>query len=518
MLLAPLLMASAVAAAGTEVPPGTPIVAIRVVRTDIFDLSDPETSAWPYRWANALHILTREKFIRDLLLFRVGDKLDPALLEESARLLRDTQFLSPVTITAHPAEGGAEVVVETHDQWTTLVGVSFGLFGKRVHYGASVSELNLLGWGKELNVEFDHDQERTTTTFSYKDPLFFGSRWTLAVAHANASDGKSDAFRLEYPFYALATPRAGGGDWGKFNLTKYLYSANEQVVSGLTHQENLLLWGGLRLPGDGDVANRITVGLFYRDASYADWRWADGSPYPTPEGFTMSGFEIGFEHQSNRWVVAQGFRGWQAQEDLPLGPNWNTTVGFSLPAFGGDEPRFPFLGQVYASLLSGKQYSWVNLAAEGRAEEGRVDNAIAHFAIGTARLGPVGLRGRLAADLGHNLDGNVQLTLGADTGLRGWEPDYFDGTSRAVANLEWRRQLTGEVLHLGIIGISVFADVGRTWGARVGPDTDGWRKDAGIGVLLESTRASKLRIIRIEAGWPDHGKGPVILVTGAPIF
>ena len=138
--------------------------------------------------------------------------------------------------------------------------------------------------------------------------------------------------------------------------------------------------------------------------------------------------------------------------------------------------------------------------------------------IGTARLGPVGLRGRLAADLGHNLDCNVQLPLGADTGLRGWEPDYFDGTSRAVANLEWRRQLTGEVLHLGIIGIAVFADVGRTWGARVGPDTDGWRKDAGIGLLIESTRASRLRIIRIEAGWPDHGKGPVILVTGAPIF
>jgi len=518
MLVASIVLASAVAAAAAEVPPGTPIVLIRVVRTDIFDLSDPETSAWPYRWANALHILTREQFIRDLLLFRVGDKLDPALLEESARLLRDTQFLSPVTITARPAEGGAEVVVETHDQWTTLVGVSFGLFGKRVHYGASVSELNLLGWGKELNVEFDHDQERTTTTFSYKDPLFFGSRWTLAVAHANASDGKLDAFRLEYPFYALATPRAGGGDWGKFNLTKYLYSGSEQVVSGLTHQENILLWGGLRLPGDGDVANRVTVGVFYRDVSFADWRWSDGSAYPTPEGRKMSGFEIGFEHQSNRWVVAQGFRGWQAQEDLPLGPNWSATAGFSLPAFGGDEPRFPFLGQVHASLLSAKQYSWVNLAAEGRAEQGRVDNAVAHFAVGTARLGPVGLRGRLAADLGHNLDGNVQLPLGADTGLRGWEPDYFDGTSRAVANLEWRHQLTGELLHIGIIGISVFADVGRTWGARVGPDTDGWRKDAGIGLLIESTRASKLRIIRIEAGWPDHGKGPVILVTGAPIF
>jgi hypothetical protein len=47
------------------------------VRTDIFDLSDPGTSAWPYRWANALHVLTRENFIRSLLLVREGDPLDP---------------------------------------------------------------------------------------------------------------------------------------------------------------------------------------------------------------------------------------------------------------------------------------------------------------------------------------------------------------------------------------------------------------------------------------------------------
>jgi molybdopterin-binding protein len=110
MLLAAILMASALAGAGAEIPPGTPIVAIRVVQTDIFDLSDPGTSAWPYRWANALHVLTRERFIRSLLLFRVGDKVDPALLAESERILRGTGFLSPVNISARPAPGGAEVV------------------------------------------------------------------------------------------------------------------------------------------------------------------------------------------------------------------------------------------------------------------------------------------------------------------------------------------------------------------------------------------------------------------------
>jgi len=44
-----------------------------------------------------------------------GDSLDPLRLAESELILRGTGFLNPVTISAHPAPGGAEVVVETRD-------------------------------------------------------------------------------------------------------------------------------------------------------------------------------------------------------------------------------------------------------------------------------------------------------------------------------------------------------------------------------------------------------------------
>jgi len=103
-----MLMAAIAAPSPITVLPGTPIVAIRVIRDDIFDTSDAGTSGWPYRWADALHVLTRERYIRNLLLFKLGDPLDPARLAETERLLRDTGFLSPVHITAQPAPGGAE--------------------------------------------------------------------------------------------------------------------------------------------------------------------------------------------------------------------------------------------------------------------------------------------------------------------------------------------------------------------------------------------------------------------------
>ena len=69
-----------------------------------------------------------------------------------------------------------------------------------------------------------------------------------------------------------------------------------------------------------------------------------------------------------------------------------------------------------------------------------------------------------------------------------------------------------------IIGGVVFADAGKTWAPRVGPSTDGIRKDAGVGLLIESTRAALLRVIRVEVAMPDQGGKPVFLISGTSLF
>ncbi|HVN76046.1 MAG TPA: hypothetical protein VMT19_06990 [Thermoanaerobaculaceae bacterium] len=518
MIAALLLIAAAAAPDTTGVPPGTPIVAITVVRDDIFDTADRATSSWPYRWANALHVLTRERYIRSLLLFKEGDRLDPAQLAESERILRGTGFLSPVTITAKPAPGGAEVTVRTHDQWTTLVGLSLGIAGNRHHVGGSLAEDNFLGWGKQLLVEYDQSTERTTTTLRYKDSLFLGSRWQLEVQHKRLSDGRGDEVSLVYPFFALATPRAGGFSLQRDDQTEYLYVNGHEAVRGKADVDAFQLWGGVRMPWDSGTTDRLTLGVFKDQVEFLNWSTVGGQPYPDPAGHDMQGVLVGWDHQVDRWLVVSGFRAWQRQEDVPLGPNWTVTAGVSLPAFGGDRSRVKLDGVLNLGFLSGAQYSWINVASDGRLEGGALVNQVTHLDAGTARTGSVGWRARISVDVGHNLDGDQQLTLGADTGLRGWDPDTFDGTSRAVANLEWRHVLTGEVLHLGIIGGVVFADAGKTWAPRVGPSTDGIRSDAGVGLLIESTRAALLRVVRVEVAVPDRGGKAVFLISGTSLF
>ena len=507
------------AGAGTnEVAPGTPIVAVRIERHDIYDLDDPATSSWPYRWVDALHIQTREEFIRSLLLFDVGDPLDPARLAESELILRGTGFLNPVHISARPVPGGAEVVVETHDQWTTGVGIDLGISGNRRHAGGSVSEDNLLGMGKSFLLDVRSDPERTSTTFRYRDFTFLHSRWQLGLEHKKSSDGSTDTFQLGYPFFAILTPRAGGVEWQREGLQEYLWSGAERSVAGHANTRSFEVWGGLRLPGDGILTNRLTVGVFGEQAIFHDWHRLDGTPYPQPQDRDLLGFEVGWEHQILNLRVVQGFRAWLRQEDLLLGPNWLVTAGLSLPAFGGDRARLRYHGSLTVGQLNGSRYSWLVADLSGRVEDGGLANSVIHLELGGALIQPVGWRARVAADLGHNLDGDKQLTLGADTGLRGYDPNTFDGTSRVVTNLEWRRRITGELLHVAALGLTAFADGGRTWGARVGPPTNGWRGDAGVGLLVEITRASLVRILRLELAYPDRGKGPVFQLTSDSLF
>ena len=521
MWFAAALCALAVARADTtlaSVAPGAPIVVIRIERHDVFDLDDPSTSARAYRWVDAVHALTRESFIRSLLLFHEGDALDPLRLAESELILRGTGFLNPVIISAHAIPGGAEVVVETHDQWTIGLDLSFDVSGNRARAGGSLSDDNLLGSGQSVLVESDSGPERTSRKVAYADRAILGSRWQVDLSGTMSTDGSERFLRLEYPFFALATPRAGGIVWYENTEQGHLWASAERSVSGSAERRDLEVWMGFRVPGEGVRTDRILVGAFGERALFGRWRRADGALFERPSDRNLAGPEIGWEHATFRWKVVNGFRSWVRQEDLPLGPNWQIKAGLSLPGAGGDRARGRYSGTFDVGRWRERTYMWAAAAISGRIEGGNSADAIAHFELGGAMTGVTGLRLRVAADLGHALDRDRQLTLGADSGLRGYDPNKFDGTSRAVANVEWRHRITGELLHIAVLGMTLFADAGRTWGARVGPSSAGWRSDAGAGVLVEITRASVVRILRLEVAFPDRGGKPVVQVTSKSLF
>jgi hypothetical protein len=67
---------------------GATIRAIDIVVDNVFDPSNPEEDKKLYRWANNVHMRTRDDVIESALLFQVGDRYEARVLDESARSLR----------------------------------------------------------------------------------------------------------------------------------------------------------------------------------------------------------------------------------------------------------------------------------------------------------------------------------------------------------------------------------------------------------------------------------------------
>jgi hypothetical protein len=324
---------------------------------------------------------------------------------------------------------------------------------------------------------------------------------------------------IDRPFYSLSTPWTWGGSGIRRELVDHLYSQSESVVDGIRTTERLSVWGGGRLPGGGIMIRRLIGGWEYRRTRYSDWTWeGTGEPYPEPDDRTIEGPRLSYEQIADRFLVVRGFRAWNVQEDVALGPRLNLSAVFSSPTFGGDRRRLLMAGGAHSARKLG---SWLVLADtwfSGRVEGGGTHNLVAGFQLGAAQLGSVGLQTRFLVEGSHRLDSDRQLTLGADLGLRGWDPDYFDGTGRAILNVQWRRLLKEEVLGLFSVGIVLFGDAGYTWDPRVGPDTDGVRFDAGAGLLFDLSHLGRSTLLRVDAALPDDGSGLTVTVSTSTIF
>ncbi len=498
---------------------GLPIVAIHIESSNIFDTSDPDTSAWFYRWANALHVVSKEDFIRSMLLFEEGDLYSASAAAESARILRSLGIMNPVDIIATKSGDGVELLVRTHDQWTLKVGAKLGIFGSRSSFQIDIEEENLFGWGKYAGVAYESDDERDGWAIQYFDPNVFNSRWRIGLTHADFSDGFLDRIVVDRPFYSLTTPWTWGVSGSHQKSVNHLYSHSVSAVEGLHETEEVSIWGGGRLPAGGDITRRVVAGWEYRKDLYSDWmRTNAGEPYQPPEDRLIEGPRLSFQQIADRFIVVRGFHAWTVQEDVALGPNFALNSVYSSPSFGGDRERLLTSGNLHLAKLFGNWLVLGDAWFSGRLEDGQAHNLVGGVQIGAAQLGVRGLRTRLLVEDSRRLDRDRQLALGADLGLRGWDPDFFDGTGRAVLNLQWRRLIKEDILNLFSLGCVVFGDAGITWDAIVGNDTDGVKFDAGAGLLFDLSHIGRSALLRIDAALPSDGSGITVTVSTSTIF
>lgn len=513
VLLLALAAAPASAGRGAECPDATTIGAVEIVRHDIFDEQDEDLS-WPFRLVNRLHPLTREEVIRRELLLEPGQCADGEALAQTERNLRRLAFLRDARVETRPAEGDrndvVDVRVSTFDTWSTVPLFRLAKVGNRRVWTVGLSERNLFGRGQHLGIARKSDLDRDQTVFTFRDPRLLGSRVQALASYADRSDGSRTDLEIGRPFFALTTTWSFRAHVEDFRQIDPLYEGGERVRN-LPHTGRWLELEGARTMAR-TAAGAVRVNLAYRR------RREDVAGDRRRFGIVEANLSL----EEHRFVRLTHVNRFEAAEDFNLGHQLSATAGVSTRALGGESGSVFFLSAAERKgfALGDRGFVLGDLGWAGRHRHGRWENAIGDAQIdGFERLtARAVVLTRVRYRQGKNLDPEVQLSVGAENGLRGYPVHQWVGTRSLLLAAESRLFVADDVKQLVSLALAGFAEAGYAWpdGRRLA--LGDLRTDFGMGLLVGRNRlTTSRRAMRIDLAYavnPPRGRGRWLLSLG----
>lgn len=495
------------------------IEAVEIRREDVFSESEARGL---YKLVNKAHVVTREGVVRRELLFAEGDELDVEALEQSERNLRKRPFLRGIALEVLDDEGrvlataGEEslsrlacdprapdtvrVRVTTRDSWSTSVEGTLKRAGDRFLWGVGVTETNFLGRGKQLELAHEVDLDRTSDVIWYSDPQIAGGSLAGEIRYKDQSDGSRLAFAVGRPMRSLDTRWGWKLDLETFDQLQPLYfrGDRDREPRHVRRRQELQV---TRLVGrSGQTAYRVHAG--YRS-------WFDSVD---DEARDFGIFRVGVSR------VEHGYRklthvNHERPEDVNLGAVSGLFLGVSPPGPAASDGGWFFDASHSQGLTLGSDGILLgDLEWAGRVRGGRLENSLGE--VGLTYLGPgdhelLYLSARYRR--GSRLDPELQLTLGAQNGLRGYPVHQFTGDSTLLLTAEHRWFVADDLFRLLSLGVTAFADTGLVWRGPRGGTTDGFRSDVGVGLLIGRKRSSlRKAAMRIDLAYaldPVPGRG-----------
>jgi hypothetical protein len=495
---------------------GAVIGSVNVRIDDVFDTNDPREDQRLYRWANKIHMTTRPSVVESILLFQSGDALDPRLLEESARLLRERDFSAEAAIgvTSHDAATNTVGVdVWLRDAWSLEPDIKFSRSGGENEWGIGVTEDNLLGLGKSLTLAYSSDVDRNSTLLEYHDRNVNNSRTQLDFSVASLSDGGSIRFFAQRPFYALDTRWSAAGGYIDDERIDSMYDLGE-IVDEFRHDTNFLTVQGGWSRGIVERSTRRWYAGLTLDEDQFSPTIDTPQPLFLPENRKLVYPYIGWQFVTDDFRQVTELNDIGRTEDVALGLDLYLSLGRATESFGSDRDATIFEGRVRKGWEPGGPGSLllIEATAGARDESDGMHNAVLRTSARYYRrtFGSELLLTSLTTVHGNNLDLENQVLLGGDNGLRGYPLRYQSGERSAVFTVEQRFFTDWYPFRLLRFGYAVFMDAGRVSGTDPrGTPSLGTLYDVGVGLRLTSPRASGGSVLHVDLAFPINAPADI---------
>lgn len=488
---------------------GTTIGNVNITVDNVFDPTNPDEDKPLYRWANRVHMRTRDSVVESVLLFEPGDTFDARLLEESARLLRSRGFVADATAAPGPYDAASNTVdvdVRIRDSWSLEPDLKLSRSGGENEYGIGLTDDNLFGLGKRMTLSYSSDVDRDERLFAYSDPNLRGSRTRLDLSFADTSDGNRAYVAAGRPFFALDTRWSLTGAALDDKRIDSMYDLGEVVDEFRHARRSFTIQGGRSTGLIEGRARRWLAGVSYEERLFSP---APDMPVPLllPTDRKLVYPWVGVQWISDDFREMTDLNDMGRTEDVSLGLDLFVSLGRASDSFGADRDATIFTANASRGWEPGGsgRLLLVDASASARFEDNAAQNSVVY---GSARyyhrnLGRHLFSVSLTATLANRLDAENQVLLGGDTGLRGYPIRYQSGERSAVLTLEQRFFTDWYPFRLIRVGYAVFFDAGRAWGddPRATPGL-GTLYDIGVGLRLTSPRSSSRSVVHLDLAFP----------------
>ncbi|WP_299756641.1 hypothetical protein [uncultured Pontibacter sp.] len=420
---------------------------IDILTLDPFGYSINDTSRVPRNFfekaGNSLHIKTGRGQVRNKLLFRKMERLEPLALVESERLLRQTRHILDARIIVNEettTNDSVDVFVVTRDIFS--LGGSGSYTPSSGKGRVTLRELNFLGQGHQVEgtYKFNLNRPRPWEVAGFYTVENIGRTYITAdLAYVDENYYKEKSFFLRRDFFSLNTKYAGavGASWIEERLL--LPSAPEDTVArfgnvGYTQQD---AWLGRTLKFKSynlgyEPRGRIILGARVINTNYSI------TPTENFQDNTLMMGSVGYsirKYYKDRYIFGFG-----RTEDIPVGTLFSVTGGYQDGdiwdrRYFGTSLSFAKYGTNFGYLYSRVGYG--TFIRDDRWEQGVLDVETL-FITRLAEWGNWKLRHYLLGrgTLGINRNPEELLSIDNESGVRGFRSDLVRGTRRASFNYE----------------------------------------------------------------------------------
>ena len=320
---------------------GKPIRHIRVKTMDPFGSTVADTSfqriTWVGKTANKTHLTTRNFVIRKNLFFKQGQTVDPYLLADNERILREMSGIDDVNIIVSPTDpagDSVDITVITKDVF------SIGFDFVSVTTGKSVFRLydgNFLGLGDKLVNEFSIKNHRAPYIRDEGINYYLnniGGTFIDGLAyyfHDDAGDQNAGA-QISRSFFSNRTRWAGSGMF-QYSRDKYQVSDSVKITS-YSYSANLWIGRAFFLKTNGEPVRLIISEAAYNRHYYSrPFISADSNSRYYNYVQLLTGFSIS---RNNYYLTDYVFQ-LGKRENIPYGHLFQLTFG---PDFSDFYTRF----------------------------------------------------------------------------------------------------------------------------------------------------------------------------------